>query len=42
VYDFRDPLLAQRGIGRNGYIIDRFDPEKSDFVPASLPGGKLK
>lgn len=42
VYDFRDPALAQRGIGREGYIIDRYDATKQEFVPVSLPGGKPK
>jgi branched-chain amino acid transport system substrate-binding protein len=40
VYDFGDP--EQRGLTINALVIDKWDPVKQDFVPASRPGGYLK
>jgi branched-chain amino acid transport system substrate-binding protein len=40
IYDFGDP--EQRGLTISALIIDRWDPVKQDFVPASRPGGYVK
>jgi branched-chain amino acid transport system substrate-binding protein len=40
IYDFGDP--EQRGLTINALVIDKWDPVKQDFVPASRPGGSLK
>jgi branched-chain amino acid transport system substrate-binding protein len=40
VYDFGDP--EQRGLTISALVIDKWDPIKADFVPASRPGGFLK
>jgi hypothetical protein len=40
IYDFGD--AEQRGLTINALIIDKWDPVKQDFVPASLPGGAVK
>ena len=37
VYDFSDP--EQRGLTIAALVVDRWDPAKNDFVPASHPGG---
>jgi branched-chain amino acid transport system substrate-binding protein len=40
IYDFGDP--EQRGLTISALIIDKWDPVKQDFVPASKPGGYVK
>jgi len=40
IYDFRD--AEQRGVGPMNCVIDRYDPAKGVFEPASKPGGFLK
>jgi len=40
VYDFRQ--FPQRGISVGGYIMTRYDPERSAFVPISKPGGAVR
>jgi hypothetical protein len=40
IYDFSDP--EQRGLTISALVIDKWDPVKQDFVPASGPGGALK
>jgi branched-chain amino acid transport system substrate-binding protein len=40
IYDFR--AFPQRGISVGGYIMTRYDPDKSAFIPVSKPGGTLK
>ena len=40
MYDFGDP--EQRGLTISALVIDRWDPQKADFVAASKPGGYAK
>ncbi len=40
VYDFGD--AEQRGLTITALVVDKWDPIKNDFVPASRPGGYLK
>ena len=40
MYDFSDQ--EQRGLTINALVVDRWDPVKADFVPASKPGGYVK
>jgi branched-chain amino acid transport system substrate-binding protein len=40
MYDFADQ--EQRGLTINALVVDRWDPAKADFVPASKPGGYVK
>ena len=40
IYDFGD--AEQRGLTISALVVDRWDPVKQDFVPASKPGGFLK
>jgi branched-chain amino acid transport system substrate-binding protein len=37
IYDFGD--AEQRGLTINALVIDKWDPSKNEFVPASKPGG---
>ena len=37
VYDFGD--AEQRGISVNGFVVDRWDPQRATFVAVSKPGG---
>ena len=40
MYDFADQ--EQRGLTINALVVDRWDPAKADFEPASKPGGSVK
>jgi branched-chain amino acid transport system substrate-binding protein len=40
VYDFHE--APQRGVGVNALVVDRYDNDKEEFFPASLPAGYLK
>ena len=40
IYDFGDP--EQRGLTISALVVDKWDPAKNDFVPASRPGGYVR